>query len=140
MLKEIPVVIDADMDISSRYNLKSVPLSTDEIKFASYEDLKSKFVDKEFVTDIIFLKENIRNDKQSIDLVFLMSEENYTKIEETLQKNKEQWDKYVKSYTENTNGYISLCSEEDFANPIADDIFNTTVKFLKNNYYYDKIE
>ena len=139
MLKEIPVVVDADVDIFPK-NLKNVPLSTDEQKFSFYEKLKSKFIVNQFVTDIIFLKENIRNNKQAIDLVFLMSEENYAKIEETLQKDKEQWDKYVKSYTENTNGYISLCSEEDFANPVADSIFNTTVKFLKNNYYYDTSE
>lgn len=137
MLKETLVVING-----SEYILNILAteedMTLDELKYTLYEILKHKLIINQFVTNVEFLKENIRNNEVPIKMLFIMSKENYDNIKNIIQANKAEWEKYVKSYTENTNGYISLCKPKDFENPVDDKIFDITIKFLISLIYYDK--
>ena len=137
MLKETLVVING-----SEYILNILAteedMTLDELKYTLYEILKHKLIINQFVTNVEFLKENIRNNEVPIKMLFIMSKENYDNIKNIIQANKAEWEKYIKSYTENTNGYISLCKPKDFENPVDDKIFDITIKFLISLIYYDK--
>ena len=137
MLKETLVVING-----SEYILNILAteedMTLDELKYTLYEILKHKLIINQFVTNVEFLKENIRNNEVPIKMLFIMSKENYDNIKNIIQENKAEWEKYIKSYTENTNGYISLCKPKDFENPVDDKIFAITLKCLISLIYYDK--